>query len=68
LLDKALADLKSEFQRFKKNMDKGFTSLEKNLSEMILFQKCTTKLVDFISKVGFFIVGALIACAFIHMY
>jgi hypothetical protein len=67
LLNDVWIEFKNEFKIIKENMDKRFTSLENNFlsierhaNDILLFQKFTTRLMDFIINAICLIIGVLI--------
>jgi hypothetical protein len=67
LLNDVWTEFENEFKIIKENMDKRFTSLENNLlsierhaNDTLLFQKFTTRLMEFIINAICFIIGVLI--------
>lgn len=65
------SEFKAEFQSFKDDMNKGFSTLDKSLSlvechvanfeiEEILFQKSIIKFIGYIINAGCFMMGVLI--------
>jgi hypothetical protein len=67
LLNDVWIEFKNEFKIIKENMDKRFTSLENNFlsierhaNDILLFQKFTTRLMEFIINAICFIIGVLI--------
>jgi hypothetical protein len=70
-LNDIFSEFKAEFQSFKDDMNKGFSSLDKSLStaechvvdfksEEILFQKFIIKFIGYIINAGCFMMGGLI--------
>ena len=71
MLNDTFSEFKAEFLSFKDDMNKGFYTLDKNLSkvechvadfeiEEIQFQEFIIKFISYIVNAGYFVMGALI--------